>query len=113
MRLITCIALAAILLPISARASTDKLVIHEWGTFTSLQDEAGRSIGGINNDDEPLPKFVHDLLQGYSGNSYGKGLPGSGPRNLMQSTLDLAEVGRHHGSGHVQTRTAEPYFDFL
>jgi hypothetical protein len=37
------------------------LVVHEWGTFTSLQDEAGRTLGGINTDDEPVPKFCHDL----------------------------------------------------
>src|SRR5712692_1867757 len=38
-----------------------KWIIHEWGTFTSLQDEAGEAIGGINTDDEPLPRFVHRL----------------------------------------------------
>ena len=37
------------------------LAIHEWGTFTSLQDEAGRTLGGINTDDEPVPSFCHDL----------------------------------------------------
>ncbi|MEO6435090.1 MAG: hypothetical protein ABIP55_04930 [Tepidisphaeraceae bacterium] len=42
-------------------ASSDKLVVHEWGTFTSLQDENGRSIGGLNSNDEPLPPFVHRL----------------------------------------------------
>ena len=36
-------------------------MVHEWGTFTALQDEGGRPIGGINTDDEPLPNFVHDL----------------------------------------------------
>jgi hypothetical protein len=40
------------------------LVVHEWGTFTSLQDEAGRTIGGINTDDEPVPAFCHDLARG-------------------------------------------------
>lgn len=39
----------------------DKLVVHEWGTFTSLQDEKGKAIGGINSDDEPVPGFVHNL----------------------------------------------------
>ncbi|MBT9587471.1 hypothetical protein IV102_29285 [bacterium] len=39
----------------------DPLVVHEWGTFTSLQDENGRCLGGINVDDEPVPEFVHDL----------------------------------------------------
>ncbi|MGO9243846.1 MAG: hypothetical protein ACLQDC_03645 [Verrucomicrobiia bacterium] len=39
------------------------LIVHEWGTFTSLQDENGQAIGGINTDDEPVPGFVHDLAQ--------------------------------------------------
>jgi hypothetical protein len=39
----------------------EKWKIHEWGTFTSLQDEAGDAIGGINTDDEPVPSFVHEL----------------------------------------------------
>src|SRR6516225_11366210 len=38
-----------------------KLVVHEWGTFTSLQDEDGKAVGGINTDDEPVPAFVHQL----------------------------------------------------
>lgn len=37
------------------------VVVHEWGTFTSLQNENGEAIGGINTDDEPVPAFVHDL----------------------------------------------------
>ena len=39
----------------------DGLVVHEWGTFTSLQDDDGRELSGINIDDEPVPKFVHDV----------------------------------------------------
>ncbi|MGB8355620.1 MAG: hypothetical protein WCD79_17105, partial [Chthoniobacteraceae bacterium] len=39
------------------------LVVHEWGTFTSLQDEDGNAIGGINTDDEPVPQFVRRLSQ--------------------------------------------------
>jgi hypothetical protein len=42
--------------------SRERLAVHEWGTFTSLQDEAGDSIGGINTDDEPVPDFVHRLI---------------------------------------------------
>jgi hypothetical protein len=40
---------------------TDGLVVHEWGTFTTLQDDDGRELSGINIDDEPVPKFVHDV----------------------------------------------------
>ncbi len=53
-----CVAVAAAENSVMPR---DKLMVHEWGTFTSLQDEAGRQLGGINVDDEPLPTFVHDL----------------------------------------------------
>ena len=55
----------ALLLVISlacpALAAGDRLVVHEWGTFTSLQDEQGRELAGINIDDEPVPAFVHNL----------------------------------------------------
>ena len=44
-----------------AGAAGDRLVVHEWGTFTSLQDEQGRELAGINIDDEPVPAFVHNL----------------------------------------------------
>jgi hypothetical protein len=44
-----------------AAAEANRLVVHEWGTFTSLQDEQGRELSGINTDDEPVPDFVHNL----------------------------------------------------
>jgi len=50
-----CLAVAVV------GAQGQPLVVHEWGTFTSLQDEAGRTLGGINTDDEPVPDFCHDL----------------------------------------------------
>lgn len=46
---------------LAAAAQPQPLVVHEWGTFTSLQDEAGRTLGGINSDDEPVPGFVHGM----------------------------------------------------
>lgn len=52
----------SVLLFLSMSASAgQKWTIHEWGTFTSLQDESGNAIGGINTDDEPVPPFVHQL----------------------------------------------------
>jgi hypothetical protein len=56
--------LLAIMLPamsLPALADPAALVVHEWGTFTSLQNEAGESIGRINTDDEPVPSFVHRI----------------------------------------------------
>ena len=45
-----------------AESSPNKRVsIHEWGTFTVIQNEKGQPIGGVNTDDEPVPGFVHTL----------------------------------------------------
>ena len=58
-------ALAAAMLLMSPSSSfgkgNDGLIVHEWGTFTTLQDEDGRQLSGINIDDEPVPDFVHDV----------------------------------------------------
>ena len=42
-------------------AEPPKYIVHEWGTFTALQNDAGRELPGINIDDEPVPGFVHNL----------------------------------------------------
>lgn len=41
--------------------AAERLVVHEWGTFTTLQNEEGQELTGINVDDEPVPPFVHNL----------------------------------------------------
>lgn len=41
----------------------NRLAIHEWGTFTCLQDEDGRAIAGVNTDDEAVPDFVHRISE--------------------------------------------------
>ncbi len=53
--------LTAVLVLPSANLLAAPLVVHEWGTFTSLQNEKGEAIGGINTDDERVPSFVHRL----------------------------------------------------
>ena len=47
--------------PACPAAGNNDLIVHEWGTFTTLQDEDGRELSGINIDDEPVPEFVHDV----------------------------------------------------
>lgn len=48
-------------LPAYAGRRSDQFLAHEWGTFTTLQDEEGKELHGINIDDEPVPGFVHNL----------------------------------------------------
>jgi len=94
---ILLVALAVCLLSTFAFAGTDSLVVHEWGTFTSLQDETGRAIGGINEDVEPLPPFVHDL--GKSGKSiFSKGLVGTDPGVTMRLETPVVYFHPHEGA---------------
>lgn len=48
-----------------ANAATEgRLVVHEWGTFTSVQGSNGQPLGGMHHEEEQLPNFVggRDLL---------------------------------------------------
>lgn len=61
MNKIICLLGTVSLLAALRAGAEPKWTVHEWGTFTSLQNEAGEAIGGINTDDEPVPPFVHRL----------------------------------------------------
>lgn len=61
MKFCAILIVGCVLIAISPDATGERFAVHEWGTFTSLQDEEGRAIAGINTDDEPVPKFVHDI----------------------------------------------------
>ena len=61
MKFAALILALSISLPALASVENKPLVVHEWGTFTSLQDETGRALGAINSNDEPLPPFVHRI----------------------------------------------------
>jgi hypothetical protein len=47
------------LLPAFSALAADPFVVHEWGTFTSFQDQEGDSLYGLQRGDEPLPNFVY------------------------------------------------------
>jgi hypothetical protein len=69
---------------VQAFASSEKLVVHEWGTFTSLQDETGRALAGINADDEALPKFVWSIPLDTPISPFSKGIPRLHPQVTMR-----------------------------
>ena len=76
----------------------NRLTIHEWGTFTVLQDEHGRAIAGINSDDEPLPPFVHNIRD-----------------RLIQSPTEVPAIyfkGAPQSLGEVYTRLETPVIYF-
>ncbi len=89
MRLIVFL-MTAMTLASLARADKPQLVIHEWGTFTSLQNARGEAIGGINIDDEPVPAFVHALDA-----SLVQGQPSETQRRLQMQTKGIFTFGPH------------------
>jgi hypothetical protein len=54
--------------PAEPAPAEPKLVVHEWGTFTSLQGSDGKTQLGMAHEEEALPFFVHgrDTLSTYA-----------------------------------------------
>ena len=40
-------------------APPDPLVVHEWGTFTSVHGVGGVGLEGLQHEEEGLPQFVY------------------------------------------------------
>jgi len=41
------------------QVTPEPFVVHEWGTFTSVQSSDGLTVPGLHQEEEPLPGFVH------------------------------------------------------
>ena len=81
----------AIFLSMQANA---KLVVHEWGTFTSLVGSDGKTQNGMFQEDEELPSFVHNFGdQSVSGTS-------NFVAALTNLTLRLPTLSRDRCPGH-------------
>lgn len=85
---------AVVLCAVPADAAEAKWTVHEWGTFTSVQDERGRELAGINIDDEPVPKFVHNLSpyllnSPFLSNNYWQNRQKAAPRRHPLVTMRL------------------------
>ncbi|HTL27887.1 MAG TPA: hypothetical protein VL282_01640 [Tepidisphaeraceae bacterium] len=79
------LSLIVLIATAQAFAESGKLVIHEWGTFTSFQDESGRGLPGINADDEALPPFVESIPISYEQSSkFSKAIPRLHPQVTMR-----------------------------
>lgn len=42
-------------------AAPEPLIVHEWGTFTGVQNAKGETLHGYFINNEPVPYFVHSL----------------------------------------------------
>ena len=107
---------AVVLLMFSMGASAqENWQIHEWGTFTSLQDEFGRAIGAINTDDEPVPAFVHsyfpilpaaDIIP----RQFNKGLPSCDPDVTMRLETPVIYFHPPAGTANGQRASVNVHF---
>ena len=86
----------------AAPAQAGKLVVHEWGTFTSLQDGKGGVVAGVNTDDEPVPSFVHSL--GAIPNANSEMAP------AFQAVTTKGGVPRLHPDVTIRLETPVMYF---
>jgi hypothetical protein len=57
--------------------SVAALVVHEWGTFTSVRSSAGAQMEGLHHEEEALPAFVH-----------GRGVMANGPMTLGAKSFE-------------------------
>ncbi len=112
------IAVACLVLGHGAASSSagDRLVVHEWGTFTALQDDDGSALAGINVDDEPLPAFVHNLSQRILApsnslrNIYMKGVPQRHPYVTLR--LETPVVYFYPPAGEREPLVLDVHVDF-
>jgi hypothetical protein len=109
-----CSVIALLALPILVQAR-QTWQIHEWGTFTSLQDESGQAIGGINTDDEPVPRFVHGSVLAIQPHTDvvvvgGKGIPFCHPGVTMR--LETPVIYFHPPPGAADGQEADVKVQF-
>ena len=100
---------AVLLLLFTRAGAQERWTVHEWGTFTSLQDERGQAIGGINTDDEPVPAFVHRLENfnilpaGDVPQVFFKGLPAGHPDVTMRLETPVIYFHPPKSEAKIQT----------
>lgn len=103
------LAIALLTFTTGVKAQSD-WQIHEWGTFTSLQDESGQALGGINTDDEPVPHFVHGVRMVIQPHTEfpqvgGKGFPFCHPDVTMR--LETPVIYFHPPPGAANGQSAD------
>jgi hypothetical protein len=116
MRSILIALIVSLAVSIPSRAADSPLVVHEWGTFTTIHDESGQPLGGVNSEDEPLPKFVHDLAWDWTvgsaadqyQNHMRKGYPQCHPEVTMR--LETPVIYFHANSPDVRSASVEVQF---
>lgn len=67
----------------------DPLVVHEWGTFTSMQGSDGTVLEGLHWEEEALPSFVHSLVRFDTQSEAEPLMKGKLPRSVRRVTQKM------------------------
>jgi len=62
------------------------LVVHEWGTFTSVDSSTGVLMEGLHHEEEPLPAFVHGR-----GATAGGPVTGTGMKSMETQPVGVTQ----------------------
>jgi hypothetical protein len=90
------IALTALLLVLHPSDYPTDLVVHEWGTFTTLASSDGTLLNGLYLDEEPLPGFVNQMR----------------PVTAGRHDLNRPEKGLYFKPLHVKVKMETPVIYF-
>ena len=101
---LVCLSAAAV------ATGEERLVIHEWGTFTCLRDDNGTQLPGINVDDEQLPPFVHNLRPDMLRPDLLAGARGQPVRQQRQGNSHTAREPQGHSDVTLRLETPVIYF---
>jgi hypothetical protein len=66
--------------------ASNETIVHEWGTYTSVQASDGHSLGGVHHEDEALPAWVHRRNLNDPQNYYFEQLPEE-PRQQLETPV--------------------------
>ena len=69
--------------PVADPMAPADLIVHEWGTFTSVGSSTGALMEGLHHEEEPLPAFVH-----------GRGAAAGGPVMQVERECRLRSTSK-------------------
>jgi hypothetical protein len=97
----------------------DPLVVHEWGTFTTMQGFQGATLEGLQHEAEPLPAFVHSRIESRSAvaqddPSWTAGVAAATPAAEASPTPPCRQIGKGMcvPVEHVTTKMETPVVYF-
>ena len=95
-----------------AYEASEGFVVHEWGTFTSVQTSEGVTLGRMYEEDEPLPGFVHRYQPGSPRHSKGFALTDANVYSILESATQRLETPVIYFHGARDAQEVEVTVDF-